>query len=194
MWVQESKGGTPASQLWIVSVSAYYQHLGLACTAPDRSLDKVEPIGLQMGMSAIAKVAVGVVCLFGFAFAALLFFGAVNPWIDQHEIPFFGSRVCDSALLGVAGLLCVYVSIRLIQAKTWAWWSALVVSVLTLGFGVFLFVAALHPRDDFARSESGFGLGMGFILMTVGAIPGVLLSLPSVRRRFAKGEAKSSAV
>jgi hypothetical protein len=135
-------------------------------------------------MSVGAKIAIGIVCFFGFALAASFFIYAVNPWIDQHEIPFLGSRTYDSLLFGAAGLLCAYVSIRLIHGRTWAWWTALAASILTLGFGGLHFVSALHPRDDFARSESGFGLGIGLILMTAGAIPSILLSLPAVRRRF----------
>jgi hypothetical protein len=135
-------------------------------------------------MAAVVRVALVVVCLFGLPFAALLLFAAVNPWVDQHEIPFLGSRFYDSALFGPAGLLCAFVVVRLIQGKLWAWCTAFAVGLITIGFGVLLFVSALHPRDDFARSESGFGLGLGFILMTLGAIPSVLLGLPPVRRKF----------
>src|SRR5208282_3518980 len=135
-------------------------------------------------MAAVVRVAIVVVCLFGLAFAALLLFAAVNPWVDQHEIPFLGSRFYDSALFGAAGLLCAFVVVRLIQGKLWAWWTAFAVGLVTIGLGALLFVSALHPRDDFARSESGFGLGTGFILMTLGAIPSVLLGLPPVRQKF----------
>ena len=135
-------------------------------------------------MARVVRVAIGVVCLFGFTLAALFFFAAVNPWIDQHEIPFLGSRFYDSTLFGVAAFLCVFVGVRLVQGKLWAWWIAFAVSLVTTGFGVLLFVSALHPRDDFARSESGFGLGLGLILMTLGTIPSVLLALPLVRRKF----------
>jgi hypothetical protein len=135
-------------------------------------------------MATIVRVAIGVVCFFGFTLAALLFLAAVNPWVDQHEIPFLGSRSYDSALCGVAGLFCVFAGVRLIQGKLWAWWIAFAVSLATVGLGIFLFVSALHPRDDFARSESGFGLGTGLILMTLGAITSVLLGLPPVRRKF----------
>jgi hypothetical protein len=135
-------------------------------------------------MVTVVKVAFGMVCFFGFALAALLLFAAVNPWVDQHEIPFLGSRFYDSALFGVAGFLCVFVGVRLIQGRSWAWWIAFAVGLVTTGFGVLLFVSALHPRDDFGRSESGFGLGIGFILMTFGAVPSLLLALPPVRRKF----------
>ena len=42
------------------------------------------------------KVAVGIVCCWGFAFAALLFFYALSPWVDHREIPVFGSRSLDT--------------------------------------------------------------------------------------------------
>jgi hypothetical protein len=142
------------------------------------------PCATKSNMSTVARIAIGVVCFFGFTLAALLFLYAVNPWVDQREIPLFSSRIYDTGLLGAAGLFCVFVSIRLVHGKTWAWWTAFAVSVITLGLGVFVFVSALHPHDDFARSEAGFGLGIGIILTIPGTISGVLLSLPSVRRRF----------
>jgi len=135
-------------------------------------------------MATVVRVTIGVVCLFGFALAALLLLAAVNPWIDQHEIPFLGSRFYDSAMFAIAGLLCAFVVVRLIQSKSWAWWVAFATGLVTIGFGVLFFVTALHPRDDFARSESGLGLGISVILMTLGAIPSVLLALPPVRRKF----------
>ena len=135
-------------------------------------------------MATVVRVAISIACFFGFTLAAILLFAAVNPWVDQHEIPFLHSRLYDSALFGVAGFLGVFAGVRLIQGRLWAWWIAFAVGLVTTGFGVLLFISALHPRDDFARSESGFGLGIGFILMTVGAIPSVLLALPPVRRKF----------
>ena len=135
-------------------------------------------------MSAAVRIAIGVVCFFGFTLAALLFLYAISPWIDYAEIPFFGSRVCDSALFGVAGLLAAFASVHLIQGKTWAYWTALAVSVITLGLGVLIFVSAFRARDEFARSEAGFGLGISLILTTPAAISGLLLSLPAVRRKF----------
>jgi uncharacterized membrane protein YbjE (DUF340 family) len=135
-------------------------------------------------MAAVVRVAIGIVCFFGFILAALLFVAAVNPWVDQHEIPFLVSRFYDSDVFGVAGFLCLFVGVRLIQGKLWAWWVAFVVSLVTAGLGVLFFIFALNPRGDFARSESGFGLGTGLILMTLGMITSVLLGLPPVRRKF----------
>lgn len=131
------------------------------------------------------RVAVGIVCCWGFAFAALLFFYALSPWIDHKEIPVFGSRLLDTVLFGAAGLICVFVIARLIQGKRWAWWAAFAVSTLILALGAFFFYASMHARTDFERSESGFGLGVSIILMAPTAICSVLLALPCVRRRFA---------
>ena len=131
------------------------------------------------------RVAVGVVCFWGFVFAALLFVYAVNPWIDHKEIPVFSSRASDTALFGAAGLVCVFVILRFIQRRRWAWWTVLGVSTVIFGIGAFVLYSSLRARTDFERSESGFGIGVSTILMTPTAICGVLLSLPCVRRRFA---------
>lgn len=129
-----------------------------------------------------ARIVVGVVSAFGLAVAATLFLYAVSPWADHQEIPFFGSRIVDIISFGVMGLLCVFVSIRLSQGRAWAWWTVLTANLVLMGLGGSLFLSALYPRDDFARSESGFGLGVGIIAIIPAAISIVLLSLPFVRR------------
>jgi hypothetical protein len=142
----------------------------------------------------LTRIALGVVCFFGLTFATLLLFYAGSPWIEQRAIPFFGSRFYDSVLFGIAGLFCVYVNIRLIQGKAWAWWTALTANVLTLALGVLIFISALHPRDDFARSESGFGIGISVILVAPTAIATILLILPPVRRRFGFSRSTRAAI
>jgi hypothetical protein len=137
-----------------------------------------------MFQSVSGKLAVGFVCCSGIAFAALLFFYAVNPWIDHKEIPVLSSRLSDTALFGPAGLICVFVILRFIQGRQWAWWTVFVANTMILGLGAFLLYSSLHARTDFERSESGFGLGLSIILMTPTAICSVLLALPAVRRRF----------
>jgi hypothetical protein len=133
----------------------------------------------------LAKVAVGIVCCCGFGFATLLFFYAANPWIDHQEIPVFGSRQLDALLFSAAGFMCAFVTIRFAQGRRWAWWTAVAVSLLTLGLGVLLLYSSLQPQSDFARSESGFGIGISIILVTPSFVTGVLLALPRVRQRFA---------
>ena len=138
-----------------------------------------------MDRSIIAgRFAVGVVSCFGFAFSLLLFFYAAGPWVDHSVIPTFGTRICDTAVFGLIGLSCIFVSIRLIQGKTWAWWVALLVGIVMLGMGGRLLLLALYPRDDFARSEGGYGLVLSLFFLLPGALSLILLCLPFVRRRF----------
>jgi hypothetical protein len=117
--------------------------------------------------------------------AALLFLYAVNPWFDHKEIPVFGSRLSETALFGAAGMTCAFVTMRLIQGRRWAWWTAFAASVVILGLGAFLLYSSLHPQNDFERSESGFGVGISIILAVPSLITSVLLTLPCVRQRFA---------
>lgn len=131
-----------------------------------------------------ARVAVGIVCCWGFALTALLVFYAASPWIDHREIPVFRSRPLDTVLFGAAGLTCLFVIARLIQGRRWAWWTAFAVSTVILGLGAFLLYSSLHAQTEFERSESGFGLGVSIILMTPTAMCSVLLALPCVRRTF----------
>ena len=131
-------------------------------------------------------IAVGVVSLLGFSFAALLAFYATGPWMDRKAIPVFGSRMLDTVLFGIFALAAGFGSIRFVQGRRWAWWTALVISTLTLTSGIVLFYTSLHPHSDTEASESGFGIGVSLMLMTPGAIAGMLLVIPSVRRRFAR--------
>jgi hypothetical protein len=138
-----------------------------------------------MAANITGRIALGIVCCCGFALAALLFFYAVSPWIDRKEIPVFGSGALDALLFGMAGLICSFVTMRLIQGRRWAWWTALTVSVLALGLGALLLATSLHPQNDFERSEFGFGVGTSIILTIPSLVTCALLLLPSVRHRFA---------
>jgi hypothetical protein len=142
----------------------------------------------------VSQISIGVVSCFGFTLGALLFFYAVSPWTDHKIIPFFGSRVLDTAIFGVIGLFCVFVTIQLLRSKRWAWWFAFVITAITLGLAIIFLILVLHPRDDFERSEGGFGLGISLCLLIPGAISAILLSLPSVRRRFHPREETDQAI
>ena len=142
----------------------------------------------------LAKISIEIVAIIGMTLGALFLFQAVGPWIEAQTIPMFGSRIYDTALFGAAGLLWVFITLRLIQGKVWAWWTTLWANILALGLGLSIFYSALHPHDDFARSESGFGIGISIILMTPAIVACVLLSLPPVRRRFVSSKSNRSRV
>jgi hypothetical protein len=133
---------------------------------------------------ATGRIGIALASIFGFAFCGLLILYAVSPWLDQKEIPFFGSRFFDTAIFSTFGLASLFCNLQLLRGKSWAWWSALVVSALILSVALVLLVATLHPKDDFARSEGGFGLFISICLLVPGASTIVLLTLPSVRQRF----------
>src|SRR5947208_17063256 len=98
------------------------------------------------------RVAVGM-CVAGvLQILVLSFFYAVGPWADPKEIPVFHSRLLDTALFGMAGLISLFVIAKLIQGRHWAWWTAFMVSILILGLGAFLFYSSLHARTAFERS------------------------------------------
>jgi hypothetical protein len=137
-----------------------------------------------MATNIAAKIALGAVCCCGFGLAALLLFYAGAPWIDSKEIPVFGSRLSDTAIFGVAGLICAFVTLRLVRGRRWAWWTAFTASGMVLALGVWLLYSALHPQTEFARSESGFGIGLSIILIAPSFVSAALLVLPSVRGRF----------
>jgi hypothetical protein len=130
------------------------------------------------------RVGTAVVSFFGFMLCALFIFYAVPPWLEHNEIPFFGLRFRDTALFSILGLSSLSVTVQLLRGKRWAWWCALAVSVLTLSLAMVLLVLTLHPRDDFARSEGGFGFFLSLCLMLPGAASAILLTLPATRQRF----------
>ena len=92
----------------------------------------------------LAKIAIGIVATIGMTLGALFFFYGAGPWIEAGAIPMFGSRIYDTALFGAAGLLCIFITLRLIQGKVWAWWTTLWASILALGLGLSIFYSALH--------------------------------------------------
>ncbi len=60
--------------------------------------------------------------------------------------------------------------VGLIRGRRWAWWSALAIAIVTVSVAVFLLIATLRPRDDFARSGGEFGLFISLCLMVPGAV------------------------
>jgi hypothetical protein len=86
--------------------------------SPDfRNHHKLRYTSFEVAGNITGKIALGIVCCCGFALAALLFLYAVSPWIDHKEIPVFGSRPSDTVLFGVAGLICAFVTTRLVQGR-----------------------------------------------------------------------------
>ena len=137
-----------------------------------------------MASSIGAKTARGAVCCCGFVLTALLLFYAAAPWLDPKEIPVFRSRLLDTVIFGVVALICGFVTGRLLQGRRWARRTALTASVVVLGLGVWMLYSVLHPQNEFARSESGFGIGLSIILIAPSFVSAALLALPCVRGRF----------
>ena len=131
-----------------------------------------------------AGILVGLVSLFGFAFAAILFFYSISPYVDRRVIPFSHSAIKDTLIFGSAGVCCLFVSIKLIAGRRWAWWTTVVFSALGLLGGIFLLWVTMHPRDDFARSEGGFGVFLSILTTVPSALCFGILNLPAVRKRF----------
>ena len=130
------------------------------------------------------QINIVVVSSLGLLLAAILFFYATAPWIEHGVIPFFGSRLGDTSMFGGSGLFCTFVAFQLFRSRRWAWWVAFVASLAMLILAMTLLFLFLHPRDEFARSEGGFGLFLSLFLMVPSAVSAILLSLPSTRQRF----------
>ena len=155
---------------------------------------RIDTNALVRSMSVPAKIALGIVCCCGFALTALFVLYAASPWVDHKAIPVFGSRLADTILFRAAALICAFVTTRLIQFRRWAWWTAIAVSLLILGLGISVCYSAMHPKSDFARSESSLGIGISIILMTPSFISAFILLLPGVRRTFSAGNVSSRLV
>jgi hypothetical protein len=130
------------------------------------------------------NAAIAIVCLFGAALFSLLLFYAGSPWLDRQAIPFLGSRPLDSGVFALAAAVTGYVTVSLALRKTWAWWLCLAIAIMTLCAALWLLFATLHPRDDFARSEGGFGFFISLCFIILGLSSSALLMLPQTRRRF----------
>jgi len=128
--------------------------------------------------------AIAIVCLFGVTFFSLLLFYAASPWLDKQAIPFFGSRFRDSAVFALAAAVVGYLIVSLARRKPWAWWLSLAAGITILCIALWLLFATLHPRDDFARSEGGFGFFIWLCFLIPGLLSSALLVLPQTRRRF----------
>jgi hypothetical protein len=137
-----------------------------------------------MYTSMIGRVGISVVACFGFALAALILFYAICPWMDHTIVPNFSSRSIDAITLGTVGLCCIFVTIQFVRGKRWAWVLAFTAALILFGLALYLLIAFLHPRDEFAISEGGFGLVLSVGLMLPTSISILLLNVPPVRNRF----------
>jgi hypothetical protein len=151
-----------------------------------RSSQLTERYDDSMQSKGAGLIGTTVVCIFGFVLCALWLMYAISPWIDHNQIPFFGTRLRDTAVFLSLGSSGITVTVGLARGRRWAWWCASMVVGLVLSVAVFLLVATIRPRDDFERSEGGFGLFLSICLLVPGSISAVLLSLPAVRRRFSR--------
>jgi hypothetical protein len=138
-------------------------------------------------MSLKARILVGFVGAVGTLLAAILFFYAASPYVERGVVPFFHSAPLEALIFGTAGIACLFVSIRLIAGRRWAWWATALINTLVLGTGLILLWIVLHPRDEFARSEGGFGFFLSILTIAPSAFCLAVLFLPVVRRSFFRG-------
>src|ERR1700724_1301382 len=131
-------------------------------------------------MSLKARILVGFVGTIGTLLAAILFFYAASPYVERGVVPFFHSAPLEALICGTAGIACLFVSIRLIAGRRWAWWATALISTLVLCMGLILLWIVLHPRDEFARSEGGFGFFLSLLTIVPGAFCLAVLNLPVV--------------
>ncbi len=155
--------------------------LQLKCTSMDG--EPAQHAKERSSTSNIAgNAAITIVCLFGVMLFSLLLFYAASPWLDRQAIPFFGSRSRDGVAFALAAAVTGCVTVSLARRKTW--WFALATTITILCGALWLLFATLHPKDDFARSEGGFGCFLSLCLLIPGLSSSALLVLPQTRRRF----------
>lgn len=119
-------------------------------------------------------------------FAAILVFYGALPYVERC-CPFFHSAPLEALIFGTACIASLFVSIRLIAGRQWAGWATALIRTLVLCVGLILLWIVLHPRDEFARSEGGFGSFLSQLTIVPGAFCLAVLNLPVVRRGFFRG-------
>ena len=130
------------------------------------------------------RISIGFVLLLGAAFAALMLFYAAAPFTESGVIPFSHSAAGDAIIFGFLTICSLLICIGLIKRKSWAWWTTVLFCILLVLAGFGLLWITMHPRDEFARSEGGFGWFLSFILLLIGGICLSILSSRSVRKSF----------
>jgi len=132
----------------------------------------------------LARFAIAVVALFELLVATLFGFYAASPWTDRFVVPFFKSRLADTSIFVIAMLAMIALVVSLLKGKRAAWWLSVIGSALFMSLGGFFIWSTFHPRDDFARSEGGFGVFLGVLLLFPACTTLGLLNLPKTRRYF----------
>lgn len=132
----------------------------------------------------LSRLSLGFVTLMGFGFALLVFFYAASPFTERGMIPVFHNATRDLTIFGLTGFGTIIACIGLLRHKRWAWWVTATFSAILLAAGIIFFWICAHPRDDFARSEGGFGFFLSLLISAPSLLCLILLSLPPVRRSF----------
>ena len=136
------------------------------------------------GFGYLVRISIGFVVLLGVAFTALMLFYATAPYTEKDVIPVSRSAIGDTLIFGSIAIGSLAVCIGLAKRKLWAWWTTVLFCALLLVAGIFLFWTTLHPRDEFARSEGGFGWFLGSIFSSLGGACLSILNSSGVRRSF----------
>ena len=133
---------------------------------------------VQRRSAVIARTVVGIVSTLGFILSALLIMYTAMSCMGRDWHPL------TTLILALLAAGCLLTSAQLLHRKTWAWWSALGISVVIFGFGVFACWAAFFSKDPYVKSEAISSLLVGVFCMLPGVLSGVLLTLPAVRRYY----------